>query len=200
MRTLNPDGREAEMCGNGVRCAARWLDEAGEGGRIDFTTAAGTVRTRVVVRHPEYLVEVEMPSPRVTAIAFESFENAYRVDLGNPHLVVFVPSIDHVDLEPMAARAQRDRRFPAGVNVHVATALDGALRMRHWERGAGATMACGTGAVAAAAAAIAYRGLSSPLEVRVPGGRLVVEWNASGAARLTGPAVRVFDTEIRADP
>jgi diaminopimelate epimerase len=92
---------------------------------------------------------------------------------------------------------QNDPRFSAGTNVHVAAARDGRmLHVRHWERGVGLTQACGTGAVACAAVAI-ERGMAvSPVEVLVPGGRLVVEWDGQGEAYLTGPAVRVFDTQV----
>ena len=102
-------------------------------------------------------------------------------------------------LNAAAVRLQKHPLFPRGTNVHVA-AVDGSdrLRLRHWERGVGMTMACGTGAVAAAAAAIESRRVCSPVETLVPGGRLVVEWDGKGAAHLTGPAVRVFDTELRA--
>jgi diaminopimelate epimerase len=87
--------------------------------------------------------------------------------------------------------------FPRGTNVHIAAVeSQEALRVRHWERGVGLTMACGTGAVACAAAAIAQQKTGSPVDVFVPGGRLIVEWSG-GTAYLTGPAVRVYDTEVK---
>ncbi|MEO6835134.1 MAG: diaminopimelate epimerase [Candidatus Tumulicola sp.] len=199
MRTINADGSEAEMCGNGVRCAARWLDEAGEGDRVEFETAGGVVRCEVVARAPEYLVRVSMGSPRILPRAPESPDDAVLVDLGNPHVVYFVDDADVVDLATLAERLQTDARFPNGTNVHVAVVEGrGRLRLRHWERGVGLTMACGTGAVACAAAAIDRNLVMSPVEALVPGGRLVVEWDGQGPAALTGPAVRVFDTEVRA--
>ena len=193
MRTINADGSEAEMCGNGVRCAARWLDEAGEGDRIAFETDGGTVRTEVVAREPAYLVRATMPSPRVVARCVEGLGDAVILDVGNPHIVVFAAD-GKVDVEVLGPRLQTDHRFPGGINVHVATIEDEhRIRVRHWERGAGATQACGTGAVAAAVAAIERGSASSPVFVTVPGGQLVVEWDGREAV-LIGPAVRVFDT------
>jgi len=196
MRTINPDGGEAEMCGNGIRCAARWLHEAGEGERLTFETSAGIVRTEVVACRPEYLVRVTLGSPRIERVALPSLGEAFAVDLGNPHVVILRAAVEEVDLPAIAERLQDDSAFPNGTNVHVAApAGEGALRVRHWERGAGLTMACGTGAVACAAVAISKRLVVSPVDVLVPGGRLVVEWDG-GVAHLTGPAVRVFDTEV----
>lgn len=197
MRIVNADGSEAEMCGNGVRCAARWLEEAGEGDRVTFDTGAGIVRTQVLAREPEYVVRVSMGRPRVAEVTVDGRTEAY-VDLGNPHVVLVREDLDAVDLTPLAEALQNDQRFSAGTNVHVAAARNRqTVNVRHWERGVGLTQACGTGAVACAAVAI-ERGLAtSPVEILVPGGRLVVEWDGKGEAYLTGPAVRVFDTQVQ---
>lgn len=197
MRTINSDGSEAEMCGNGVRCAARWLDEAGEGDRIAFETEAGIVRTQVVTRDPEYLIRVAMGIPRVEEIALKGISGAAFVDIGNPHVVIFRSDVDGIDLAAVAEAMHQEQRFRDGANVHVAAVRGpSTLNVRHWERGVGLTQACGTGAVACAAVAIARDLATSPVEVFVPGGRLVVEWDGRGAADLTGPATRVFDTEV----
>jgi diaminopimelate epimerase len=199
MLTINADGSEAEMCGNGIRCAARWLDEAGEGDAIRFETAAGLIQTQIVAREPEYFVRVAMGTPRVAPELLAFLDNARFVDLGNPHVVLLRNRTDAVDLALVAAGIQAEPEFANGANVHVA-AYDGddRLRVRHWERGVGFTMACGTGAVACAAAAIVNDVVESPVEVLVPGGRLIVEWDGRNGAHLTGPAERVFDTEVRA--
>jgi diaminopimelate epimerase len=200
MRTINADGTEAEMCGNGARCAARWLEEAGEGQRISFETAAGLVRTEVVTREPQYMVRVAMGRPNAPIARLRSIANAFFVDLGNPHVVVWVDDLDGIALEHLAAQLQRDPDFPNGTNVHLATSLDPCtIAVRHWERGVGRTLACGTGAVAAATVALEQNHAVSPMTVVVPGGRLNVEWDAEGNALLTGPAERVFDTELRFD-
>ncbi|HLY01548.1 MAG TPA: diaminopimelate epimerase [Candidatus Cybelea sp.] len=195
MRTINADGSEAEMCGNGVRCAARWLDEAGQGAAITFETEAGPISTEIVSRGSEYAVRVAMGCPAITPLS-----DGWFVDLGNPHVVLLRASIDDVDLKSVAEELQKDWQFTDGTNVHLAALQGpGAMHVAHWERGVGLTMACGTGAVACAAVAIANGTLTSPVEVFVPGGRLVVEWDGTGNAYLTGPAVRVFDTEVDFD-
>ncbi|HEY1654100.1 MAG TPA: diaminopimelate epimerase [Candidatus Tumulicola sp.] len=196
MRTFNADGSEAEMCGNGVRCAARWLDEAGAGDELEFATDSGVVRTRVVARAPEYLVRAVVAVPRITAYEGPA-GSGFAVDVGNPHAVFFRPNVDDFDLVTVAEALASDPVFPHGANVHVAS-VEGkqALRVRHWERGVGLTRACGSGAVACAAAAIAAGLVVSPVEINVPGGRLVVEWDGLGPAALTGPAERVFDTAV----
>ena len=197
MRTINSDGTEAEMCGNGIRCAARWLDEAGEGDRVAFETEAGIVRTEIVAREPEYSVRIAVGRPVLRAFSAPAFADAAFVDTGNPHVVLFSAGVDDVDLERVAIQLQADPLFPAGTNVHVVSKSgEQSLRARHWERGVGLTQACGTGAVACAAAAIERGSVVSPVAVFVPGGRLVVEWNGRDEAYLTGPAVRVFDAEV----
>lgn len=201
MRTINADGSEAEMCGNGIRCAARWLDEAGLGARIAFETDGGIVRTEIVTREPAYLVRVAMGRPKIASIA-DMIPLATFVDLGNPHVVIFETSAGAatIDLEPLAKKLQTYPDFPNGTNVHMAVPMGvHSMRVRHWERGVGLTQACGTGAVACAAVALEKKLALSPVEVLVPGGRLIVEWDGSGDAYLTGPAVRVFDTEIDDD-
>jgi diaminopimelate epimerase len=197
MRTINADGSEAEMCGNGVRCAARYLDEVRARERIVFDTLAGTITTHIVDRGPEYAVRAAMGTPKVQRLELHGFERAWFVDMGNPHVVIACDDLQIVDLDALALELQRDARFAGGTNVHLAAIeAGGSLRVRHWERGVGQTQACGTGAVACAAAAIVERLVESPVDVFVPGGRLVVEWDGVQSAYLTGPAVRVFDADI----
>ncbi|MBV9027149.1 MAG: diaminopimelate epimerase [Candidatus Eremiobacteraeota bacterium] len=201
MRTINPDGTEAEMCGNGARCASRWLDEAGEGDRISFETEAEVVRTEVVRRVPEYEVRVAMGRPRILGVLPSLVPIATLVDVGNPHVVIFETGEGFealaLGLETLARNLQDHPALPRGANVHLGMRLrEHSLQVRHWERGVGLTQACGTGAVACAVAAIDRKMAKSPVEVIVPGGRLVVELDGHGDAYLIGPAVRVFDTEV----
>jgi diaminopimelate epimerase len=197
MRVANADGSDAEMCGNGVRCAARWLYEAGEGDAIAFETGAGIVGTKVVATEPEFLVRVTMGRP--LAERLNGSDDEWFVDLGNPHVVLMRETTDEEELGSYAHALQRDRRFPNGTNVHVAAPSNGGIDVLHWERGVGPTKACGTGAVATAEVSARLRNDRAPIDVRVPGGRLTVAWDDDGNALLTGPAVRVFDATIAAD-
>jgi diaminopimelate epimerase len=196
MRIVNSDGSEAEMCGNGVRCIARYIAEAGESKTLTIETGSGLIQTQVLAQEPEFLVRVSIGKPVVERRAMP-FEYARFVSLGNPHVVIFERHVKMFNLPEAAALAQQC--FPGGTNVHVAALIGGVLYVRHWERGVGLTMACGTGAVAAAAAAITERMVQTPVDVRVPGGHLRVEWDGVDQAYLTGPAVRVFDGELYAD-
>jgi len=196
MRIFNADGREAEMCGNGLRCAVRFLSEAGEGDRVRIETASGVLAAEVLRRGDSYEVRTQIGTPHFEMRTLP-FAGAAYVVVGNPHVVIFERSLEAIDLSRTAQKLQPS--FPGGVNVHVAVAVDRhRLDARHWERGVGLTRACGTGSAACAAAAI-RRGLAeSPVCVHVPGGVLTIEWDGSGDAFLTGPAVRVFDATVTA--
>ncbi len=188
MRIINSDGTEAEMCGNGVRCVARYLYEHGEGDALTIETLGGPIETKVISNDP-FLVRVNMGTP-VFEASGGPFAEAHYISMGNPHAVLFVDSAADVDLHALGKRAP-------DLNVHVASAVDRTtLFVRHHERGAGLTQACGTGAVASAAAAMRTMMVRSPVTVRVPGGDLTVEWDGTGDAFMTGPAVRVFDATL----
>jgi diaminopimelate epimerase len=195
MRIINADGSEAEMCGNGVRCVARYLDEHDGRANALVETLAGPIATTIIARTPEYRVSVVMNAPVVGAAHEVAGRIAIPVDVGNPHVVIFVDDLASVDITTLGPRIERDPRYPHGTNVHVAQILGRqAIRVVHWERGAGATQACGTGAVATAAAAIATCSLTSPVDVHVPGGVLTVAWKPGERAVMTGDAVREFAT------
>ena len=197
MRVINADGSEAEMCGNGVRCLARYLDEHDARPSAVIETLAGPIQTRVLEREPEYRVSVELNAPRVGAAHDVAGFRAIPVDVGNPHVVIFVDDLAAIDIASLGPRIGRDVRYPDGTNVHFARVTGPAsLDVVHWERGAGTTQACGTGAVACAAAAIATRGLRSPVELTVPGGVLSVAWEAPNRAVMTGNAVKEFETIV----
>jgi diaminopimelate epimerase len=196
MRVINADGSEAEMCGNGVRCVARYLDERGEGGELAIDTLAGVVHTFVVERGAIYRIRVDMGVPRVRDDVV-AVGDAIVVDTGNPHLVLFRRTLEDVELSLLGEGLQKHTSFPEGVNVHVAVVRDHTrIEMKHYERGVGLTMACGTGAVATVAAAMQRGFASSPVSVNVPGGELTIEIGEDGRAFMTGPAVHVFDTTI----
>jgi diaminopimelate epimerase len=186
MRVINADGSEAEMCGNGARCAARFLADRGEGRHFRFDTLAGIVVADVL---EDGSVRLNVGTPRLEDRRLP-FENAVFVWVGNPHVVIFAKSLEDVDVVEIG-RANPD------VNVHVAVVLDRRhLRVRHYERGVGLTYSCGTGSVACAAAAIRRGLVDSPVDVNVPGGHVIVEWDGVSEAFLTGPTARVFDAQV----
>jgi len=196
MRVINADGSEAEMCGNGVRCVARYLDERGGSASLAIDTLGGLVHTEVIERGDVYRVRVDMGAARIVSIN-ETEPQSAIVDTGNRHLVFFREEIDRFDLWAIGEAIQEEPAYPGGINVHlIEVEGPGSLRVRHYERGVGLTMACGTGAVASAVASIARGDVKSPVLVRVPGGELTIEYNGDGHAFMTGPAVHVFDTQI----
>jgi diaminopimelate epimerase len=194
MRIVNADGSEAEMCGNGVRCAARYLDEHDGREDVTFETLAGPIGTRVLSRAP-YRIAVEMGEPRIGAPHLVAGFRAIPVDLGNPHVVIRMERDDlgELDLKAVGPRIERDPQYPHGTNVHFVAHEGDRWRVRHWERGAGATQACGTGAVAVAAVLISAGDATSPVSLHVPGGVLEVIWTPGERATLVGDAVREFE-------
>jgi diaminopimelate epimerase len=197
MRMFNPDGSEAEMCGNGIRCVARFLAESGGPDRATLETLAGPIRTDVVGRDP-FLVRAaigipDVGDPRTLSIDGKTLEYV-PVSMGNPHAVIFTDDVMRVDLEFLGPQIEKHPAFPEGTNVHFCVVEDRrTLRARHWERGAGATLACGTGAAACAAAAIVRGIADSPVDVWVPGGRLVIEWDGRDQIFMTGEVEREFE-------
>jgi diaminopimelate epimerase len=197
MRVINADGSEPEMCGNGVRCFARYLYEHDALSTAVVETVAGPIQTQVLAQEPEFQVSVELNAPRLGAEHEAAGFRAIPVDVGNPHVVIFVDDLATIDVARLGPLIERDPQYPNGTNVHFARVTGPAsLSVVHWERGAGATQACGTGAVACAAAAIATRGLRSPVELTVPGGVLSVAWEAPNRAVMIGNAVKEFETTV----
>lgn len=201
MHVHNSDGSVAEMCGNGIRCVARHLAERGGlEGDLLVETQSGTRRC-TVHRDAQGRVEavtVDMGAARlegeqVFQLGEERLE-ALRVSMGNPHVVIFDG--------PSRGQAERvgpaiERLVPGGVNVGFARAHPGGLDLLVWERGAGLTEACGTGACAAAVAAVRSGRVpgGGPVAVRLPGGVLEVTVGADLSVRMKGPAERVFEGE-----
>ncbi len=205
MRIFNADGSEAEMCGNGVRCVARYLAERGFGEAFTIVTRAGAIETQILSRQrDEYWVRVNMGVPEFPddgeeqSITLSDRTWTYvAVSLGNPHIVVPVPSVQTVDVESLGSALATHERFPDGTNVHfVEQTGRKTLSVRHYERGVGITKACGTGAVASAAAFIKRGALRNPATIIVPGGLLAVSWEPGGPAFLEGPAVVEYERTI----
>ena len=202
MRIFNADGGEVEACGNAARCVATLM-----GGDCTIETLGGVLSgapgnggATVEIGQPRFAHD-EIPlsyamDTSAMPVGWEDLSEPFAVNVGNPHLVFFVPDPAAVDLGRLGPIIEQDPLFPAGINVNVAAIEDGAIRLRTWERAAGLTPACGTGACATAVAAITLKLASSPVEVRQTGGTLRVEWERGGPIRMTGPAVHVFSGEI----
>jgi diaminopimelate epimerase len=206
MRIFNADGSQAEMCGNGVRCVARFMHDrrAQSPRRLAIETSSGLVRTEVVADAPGFSVRVVMGIPDEVRIYDEEEVAGIRGDLadvviGNPHRVVFVElDLMTIDLAAIANEIAADGVFVDGANVEVARVFPGGpIAMRVFERGVGETLACGTGACAVAIAAIEMELASSPVHVTMQGGEVIVDWAGPGEhAYLTGGAEIVFDADI----
>ena len=212
-RIFNADGGEVEQCGNGARCFARFVRDEGltRKDEIRVETARGVIVPRI---EPGGTITVDMGPPRFepAEIPFVSpkREPTYRLDvdgtpvevsvvsMGNPHAVQVVDDVERAPVTTQGPRIEHHRAFPQRVNAGYMQVLDrGHIRLRVWERGAGETLACGTGACAAVVAGI-ERGLLDP-EVRVAtrGGELAIRWpGLPHPVMMTGDAVRVFDGEI----
>ncbi|MCY4156725.1 MAG: diaminopimelate epimerase [Gammaproteobacteria bacterium] len=212
-RVFNADGGEAEQCGNGALCiAALVAKRRPNGGSIVLESPGGQVEARVMagnaVRcslgrpqwHPEkvpFLANGQPPPYRLRA-AGGSWEFD-ALSLGNPHAVLNVPDAAAADVAGVGAALSAHQRFPQGCNVGFAEALDGqSLKLRVYERGAGETPACGTGACAAAVAGIRQGRVRSPVQVHMAGGRLSVEWlGGEAAVWLGGHIDSVFEGSVR---
>lgn len=203
MVLLNADGSEAEISGNGIRCLGQAVlrSEGRSEGTVRIETVAG-VRTLRTVRGDsdgELWIQVDMgavgPGPEIApGSAKVDATRRATVDVGNPHLVLAVPDPDVVDVA--ATGASLESEYPEGINVHfVAVDSEDHLRMRVWERGVGITQACGSGAVAAVAAAQGWGLVGERVRVTMPGGEATVE-RAAETMLLTGPSV--FVAEVRA--
>jgi diaminopimelate epimerase len=143
--------------------------------------------------------EIPLAYPMDTAampVGWEELQSPSAVNIGNPHVVFFVESSSAVELERLGPEIERDPLFPNRVNVNAASFDGEAIDLRVWERGAGLTRACGTGACATAVAAIRKKLAKSPVEVRLPGGRLTISWAPGEPIRMSGGATYVFSGEV----
>lgn len=199
MRIFNADGSEGEMCGNGIRCLARYIWDSGlsTSSVLKIETKAGL---RQVWTRGE-AVQVDMGRPQLSEpIEVEALGQSWRlvpVSMGNPHGVLLLDSIDGLELSSIGPALERHPAFPGGINVEFVRVLHrNRLQMRVWERGSGETLACGTGACAALAAAV-FLGLSErSAQVELPGGCLEVCWDEQTDSMLmSGPAAAVYEGE-----
>jgi diaminopimelate epimerase len=212
-RVFNADGDEAEQCGNGARCIAALLHRRGatRQGRVTLESPAGVVEAQVTGA-ARVSVDMGVPNFDPRALPFDApgesdpypLEVGGRtleigaVSLGNPHAVLVVPSVEAAPVGTLGPAIERHRRFPRRVNAGFLEIVDrGHLKLRVYERGAGETLACGTGACAAAAVA-RRRGLIDPeVRLEVRGGELRVNWAGRGEhIWLSGPAEVSFEGQV----
>lgn len=199
MRIFNADGGEVESCGNASRAVAMLHGEP-----ASIETAGGLIAAQPTAEG----IAIDMGEPRfdwaeiplayamdtfAMPVAWEALEQPTAVNVGNPHVVFFTEDCDAFELDRLGPEIEHDPLFPQRINVNVATvtARD-AIRLRVWERGAGLTRACGTGACATAVGAMRRGLVDRSVEVTLPGGVLKIEWNQAGRIVMTGPATESF--------
>ena len=220
MDMYNLDGSQGAMCGNGIRCVAKYVYDYGivKKENISVSTKSGIKYLDLTVRDGKVaLVRVNMGSPVLTASQIpvvsstEEMINAplkvngetyyiTAVSMGNPHAIVYMADVDHLDIGEIGPYFENHMAFPDRVNTEFVEVLDDhTLKMRVWERGSGETLACGTGACAVAVASILNGHVDGekPVTVKLLGGDLEIFWNRQeNLVYMTGPAATVFDGEI----
>ena len=215
MEMYNADGSRGEMCGNGIRCVAKYVYDYGltDKTHISVETLGGIKYLDLTVEDGKViLVRVDMGSPILTpaqipviadeaeavAVPILVDETEYQmtcVSMGNPHAVIFMDDIEHLEIEKIGPKFEHHERFPNRVNTEFVKVLDRqTASMRVWERGSGETLACGTGACAVAVACILGGYTESKVTVKLLGGDLLIEWDREqNKIYMTGPAEVVFD-------
>ncbi|BFL13686.1 diaminopimelate epimerase [[Clostridium] hylemonae] len=219
MEMYNADGSRGEMCGNGIRCVAKYVYDYGltDKTNISVETLGGVKYLDLTVKDGKaVLIKVDMGRPELKPerIPIVSGGDAvisepivvdgaiYRmtgVSMGNPHAVKFVDDVKGLELEAVGPKFENHERFPKRVNTEFARVIDReTVEMRVWERGSGETLACGTGACAVAVACILNGLTEDKVTVRLLGGDLLIEWDKEAdKVYMTGPATVVFDGEIQ---
>lgn len=217
MRIINADGSEAEMCGNGIRCFAKYVYERGLVAKETFTieTLAGIMEPTLHINHGKVeQVTVNMGKPHFAAkdipmkaevpmvkhfpveVAGQTYEVS-SVLLGVPHTEVFVDDVTKVPLTTLGPALERHPLFPQGTNVNFVEVVDAThIKVRTWERGAGATLACGTGCCGSVVMAHENGFTGRDVDVAVYLGTLHIRYAEDGTVFMTGPAAEVFETEL----
>ena len=206
MRIFNADGSEAKMCGNGIRCVGKYVYEKGytEKENLKIETLSGIRTLRLVTLGTKVkAVMVDMGKAEVcnpvTLSLGENTVTCTPVSMGNPHAVIFVEDAENAPLTSVGATLEKHEFFPEGVNVEFVEQIErNVLRMRVWERGSGITMACGTGACAAVAAAVAAGicPLEEEVSVLLDGGKLQILVHTDRTVIMTGTADTVCECEV----
>ena len=201
MRIWNSDGGEVESCGNATRCVVqltgvRRIESAG--GLLEGEDLGAEVE--VAIGEPRFGWD-EIPlayamDTDALPMAWDGLEAPMAVNVGNPHLVFFPDDASRVDLDELGPRIEHDPAFPQRINVNVGAVAGDGIGLKTWERGAGQTLACGTGACATAVAAIKSKRATSPVKVTMPGGSLTISWEPGQQIRMRGSATHVFSGEL----
>jgi diaminopimelate epimerase len=214
MRVFNADGGEAEMCGNGIRCFAKYCYENKivENTEMKIETLVGVKQTWLTVSDGEVsAVKVDMGSPALARSSLPMLGQGNFVDedlevdgqkfkatclsVGNPHCVIFVEDVKNFPVQKVGSRIENYELFPNRVNVEFVQVLNKAeLNARVWERGVGETLACGTGACASVVAANLHKKIGEKAKVHLLGGTLEIEY--TGNLLMSGPAEKVFEGEL----
>lgn len=220
MRMFNPDGTEAEMCGNASRCVAKYVFDKGLTSKRNFTieTGAGVKNVWVNVADGEVeTVKIDMGKPILTPALIPTTVFASEpvlmapldvagerylvncVSMGNPHCIIFTNSVALIDIKKIGPAIEKHASFPKKTNVEFAEVIDDhTVKMRVWERGTGETLACGTGACATAVAAKLNGLCKSDVTLRLLGGDLNIEYSETdGHVYMTGAAVTIFEGEVK---
>jgi len=201
MDIWNADGGTAEACGNASRCVVALT------GAATIETAGGVIsgasdgdEVEVALGEPRFEWDaIPLAYPMDTAelpLAWEELTRPMAVNVGNPHLVFFVEAIDEQRLRALGPVIEHNAAFPERINVNLARVTDAGIELRTWERGAGLTLACGTGACATAVAAIVQNKVMSPVRVTMTGGALTIGWAPGKPIVMRGAAAYVFSGEI----
>ena len=215
IRIFNTDGSQAEQCGNGARCFAKFLHDEGLTDQTRLVVDTGSRLIQLEIED-DWQVVVDMGAPGFEpgALPFDAQDeaNVYQLDvagetveisaisLGNPHAVLLVDDVDTAPVERLGPAIERHSRFPQRTNVGFACPITRSkIRLRVWERGVGETLACGSGACAAAVACHRLGRIDEEIEVELPGGIASVRWPGEGPVFLRGPAVTVYRGEIDPD-
>lgn len=225
MRMFNSDGSESEMCGNGIRCVAKFVHDSGiaRKAKLAIETGAGVLALDLKTHQDSGLVDqvtVDMGEPRLLASQIPTTLESpaqpvinhrldYRghtlfgtcVSMGNPHCVIFVPELTDELVLGVGPLIEKDDRFPKRTNVEFVEVLaPGEVRQRTWERGSGETWACGTGASAVCVAGVLTERTDRTILNHLTGGDLTLRWDeSSNHVFMTGPAVEVFQGTVKID-
>ncbi len=219
MRIFNSDGTEAQMCGNGIRCFAKYAYEKKLISKIKFTveTLAGIITPELIFKDKEISgIKVDMGIPKLKrreipmegkdtpTVVNETLKiNSKQifkitcVSMGNPHCIIFVNDVQSIPVDEIGPKIENNPLFPEKINVEFIQILNKqAISLRVWERGVGETLACGTGACAALVAAALNKKTNRQALIHLPGGDLNIQWADNGHIYMTGPAELVFKGEV----